>query len=88
MTAKRTLLTSLLETTSLAYPTQTAFSSQLAELYGASFGMNVNKRGNLHQINAAMSFVNGSTCQMKQYCRKQPLFSRSFVPSECPRGTV
>ncbi|MEE7594123.1 hypothetical protein V3R04_26910, partial [Escherichia coli] len=36
-----------------------AFSSQLAELYGASFGMNVNKRGNLHQINAAMSFVNG-----------------------------
>lgn len=58
-TAKRTLLTSLLETTSLAYPTQTAFSSKLAELYGASFGMNVNKRGNLHQINAAMSLVNG-----------------------------
>lgn len=58
-TAKRTLLTSLLETTSFAYPTQTAFSSKLAELYGASFGMNVNKRGNLHQVNAAMSLVNG-----------------------------
>ena len=43
--AKRTLLTSLLETTSLRYPTQTAFSTQLAELYGASFGMNVNKKG-------------------------------------------
>ena len=46
--AKRTLLTSLLETTSLRYPTQTAFSTQLAELYGASFGMNVNKKGDLH----------------------------------------
>lgn len=70
-TEKRTLLTSLLETTSLAYPTQTAFSSKLAELYGASFGMNVNKRGNLHQINAAMSLVNG------KYVADPTLFSEA-----------
>lgn len=70
-TAKRTLLTSMLETTSLAYPTQKAFSSKLAELYGASFGMNVNKRGNLHQINAAMSLVNG------KYVADPTLFSEA-----------
>jgi predicted Zn-dependent peptidase len=69
--AKRTLLTSLLETTSLNYPTQTALSTQLAELYGASFGMNVNKKGNLHQVNVAMSFVNG------KYVADENLFAQS-----------
>ena len=69
--AKRTLLTSLLETTSLRYPTQTAFSTQLAELYGASFGMNVNKKGDLHQVNAAMSFVNG------KYVADEELFTQA-----------
>ncbi len=57
--AKRTLLTSLLETNSLHYPNQTDLSAKLAELYGASFGLNVGKKGNLHQINVALSLVNG-----------------------------
>lgn len=57
--AKRTLLTSLLETNSLHYPDQIALSSQLAELYGASFGLNVGKKGNLHQVHVSMSIVNG-----------------------------
>ncbi len=57
--AKRTLLTSLLETNSLHYPDQTALSTKLAELYGASFGLNVGKKGNLHQVNVSMSLVNG-----------------------------
>ena len=64
-------MTSLLETTSLRYPTQTAFSTQLAELYGASFGMNVNKKGDLHQVNAAMSFVNG------KYVADEELFTQA-----------
>lgn len=56
---RRTLLTSVLETSSQKYPLQTDLSSQLAELYGASFGMNVSKKGNLHQVNVTMNLVNG-----------------------------
>ena len=56
---KRTLLSSLLETNSLNYPDQTKLSAQLAELYGASFGLNVGKKGNLHWINASLNVVNG-----------------------------
>ena len=55
----RTLLTSLLETNSQNYPTQTALSSRLAELYGASFGVGMAKKGNLHQVNATLTLVNG-----------------------------
>lgn len=55
----RTLLTSLLETNSKEYPTQTSLSKKLAELYGASFGINVAKKGNLHQVNVGMTLVNG-----------------------------
>lgn len=56
---KRTLLSSLLETNSLHYPDQTKLSAQLAELYGASFGLNVGKKGNLHWLNAGLNVVNG-----------------------------
>lgn len=56
--AKRTLLTNLLETNSLHYPSQTKLSEKLAELYGASFGLNVGKKGNLHQVNLMMNLVN------------------------------
>ena len=55
---KRTLLSSLLETNSLNYPDQTVMSGKLADLYGASFGMSVNKKGNLHWLNLSMSIVN------------------------------
>lgn len=58
--AARTLLTSLLETNSLRFPTQTALSKELAALYGASFGINVAKKGNLHQVNVSMNVVNGN----------------------------
>lgn len=57
--AKRALLTSLLETNSLNYPTQTKLSEKLAELYGASFGLNVAKKGNVHQVNLMLNIVNG-----------------------------
>ena len=43
--AKRALLANLLETNSLNYPTQTKISEKLADLYGASFGLNVAKKG-------------------------------------------
>ncbi|WP_313627851.1 EF-P 5-aminopentanol modification-associated protein YfmF [Enterococcus italicus] len=62
----RTLLTSLLETNSLHFPTQTALSKELAALYGASFGINVAKKGNTHQVNVAMNVVNGEYVGDKQ----------------------
>ncbi|MDA9471223.1 EF-P 5-aminopentanol modification-associated protein YfmF [Enterococcus sp. 5H] len=55
---KRTFLSSLLETNSLNYPDQVKLSEQLAQLYGASFGINVNKKGNLHWLNLSMNLVN------------------------------
>lgn len=55
---KRTLLSSLLETNSLNYPDQAKLSEQLAQLYGASFGINVNKKGNLHWLNLSLNLVN------------------------------
>lgn len=55
---KRTLLSSLMETNSYKYPTQTAVSAKLADLYGAGFGINVNKKGNQHWFNLSMNLVN------------------------------
>lgn len=69
---KRTLLTSLLETNSLHYPNQTDISSKLAELYGASFGLSVGKKGNLHQVNLLMSLVNG------KYIGNQEVFAEGL----------
>ena len=69
----RTLLTSLLETNSLNYPTQTAISSKLAELYGATFGLNVGKKGNVHQVNLLMSLVNG------KYIGNEKVFSEGLA---------
>ncbi|WP_265459304.1 EF-P 5-aminopentanol modification-associated protein YfmF [Enterococcus sp. HY326] len=56
---KRALLTSLMETNSLHFPDQTQLSGKLADLYGASFGMNVGRKGNFHWVNLSMSLVNG-----------------------------
>ncbi|GCF94196.1 peptidase M16 [Enterococcus florum] len=56
---KRSLLSNLLETNSANYPDQTKLSAQLAELYGASFGINVGRKGNLHWLNIGVSVVNG-----------------------------
>lgn len=55
---KRTLLSSLLETNSLHYPDQVKLSEQLAKMYGASFGINVTKKGNHHWLNVSLSIVN------------------------------
>ncbi len=68
---KRSLLSSMLETNSLNYPDQTKSSAKLAELYGASFGLSVRKKGNLHWLNAGISFVNG------EYVNDPNLFSQA-----------
>lgn len=56
---KRSLLSSLFLTNCLNYPDQTQLSAKLADLYGASFGLSVRKKGNLHWLNVGISFVNG-----------------------------
>ncbi|ELB37955.1 EF-P 5-aminopentanol modification-associated protein YfmF [Enterococcus faecium] len=68
---KRSLLSSMLETNSLNYPDQTKLSAKLAELYGASFGLSVRKKGNLHWLNVGISFVN---CE---YVNDPNLFSQA-----------
>ncbi|EOX2715420.1 M16 family metallopeptidase [Enterococcus faecium] len=68
---KRSLLSSMLETNSLNYRDQTKLSAKLAELYGASFGLSVRKKGNLHWLNAGISFVNG------EYVNDPNLFSQA-----------
>jgi predicted Zn-dependent peptidase len=55
---KRAILTSLLETNSLHYPDQAQLSAKLADLYGASFGASVGKKGQLHWVNVGMNIVN------------------------------
>ena len=70
--SKRALLTNLLETNSLNYPTQTKVSEKLADLYGASFGLNVSKKGNIHQVNLMMNLVNG------KYIDEQGIFEEGI----------
>ncbi|MGK0612234.1 EF-P 5-aminopentanol modification-associated protein YfmF, partial [Enterococcus faecalis] len=60
---KRTLLARLLETNSLNYPNQVKLSELLAELYGASFGVGVSKKGNHHWFNISMQIVNDKYLQ-------------------------
>lgn len=91
--AARTLLTSLLETNSRNYPTHTALSSALAELYGASFGVNMAKKGNLHQVNLSMNLVNGkylgvsSLLDQATAFIKEILFAPNIVASSFDEGT-
>ncbi|MGX7419678.1 EF-P 5-aminopentanol modification-associated protein YfmF [Carnobacterium gallinarum] len=54
----RAMLSSLLETNSKKYPTQTELRSTLANLYGASFGLSVTKKGTEHMFTVGMNLVN------------------------------
>ena len=55
--AKRTLLASMLESSSARYPNQHEITLKLAELYGATFGVNTEVEGNLSLLNFIYSFV-------------------------------
>ncbi|ALV22965.1 EF-P 5-aminopentanol modification-associated protein YfmF [Carnobacterium antarcticum] len=55
---KRALLSSLLETNSEKYPTQTALRSELSNLYGASFGTSISKKGTSHILSIGLNVVN------------------------------
>lgn len=70
---KRSLLASLLETNSLNYPTQTKIGEKLADLYGASFGINVQKKGRLHCVTVAMTLVNETVLPTKETLLKEAI---------------
>ncbi|ANK64938.1 metalloprotease [Loigolactobacillus backii] len=55
---KRSLLASLLETNSADYPTQTDLAAKLSAMYGANFGISVNKRGNAHFFTVTLTLTN------------------------------
>ncbi|WP_125704048.1 EF-P 5-aminopentanol modification-associated protein YfmF [Lacticaseibacillus daqingensis] len=55
--AARTLLTSVLETSSAAYPTQAALAAELELMYGANFGIGVSKDGQVHRVTATLDLV-------------------------------
>ncbi|MHC5216945.1 EF-P 5-aminopentanol modification-associated protein YfmF [Enterococcus sp. LJL128] len=76
---KRTLLSSLLETNSLNYPDQTQISERLAEMYGASFGFNVNKKGNLHWLNLSMSIVNDNYLNQSHVLEEAVAFIKEIL---------
>ncbi|GKT03501.1 EF-P 5-aminopentanol modification-associated protein YfmF [Furfurilactobacillus entadae] len=59
----RSLLADLMETSSAAYPTQTALASALSDMYGANFSTNVTKSGDIAQFQFALTVPNGRYLQ-------------------------
>lgn len=56
--AMRTLITSVLETASAKYPTQKQLADHLSYLYGANFGIYINRYGRLNQVIASLTLAN------------------------------
>ncbi|MCI1987266.1 MAG: insulinase family protein [Lactobacillus sp.] len=61
--AARTLLTSVLETSSADYATQAEMSAYLETLFGASFGIGVGKEGQWHRVTAGLTLLNDQFAQ-------------------------
>ncbi|MFD1440248.1 EF-P 5-aminopentanol modification-associated protein YfmF [Lacticaseibacillus hegangensis] len=69
--AARTLLTSVLETSSAKYPTQSDLSAALETMFGASFGIGVAKTGAVHRVTATLNLVADKLAQV-------PLLAQGF----------
>lgn len=57
--AERTLLANYLEMCSQNYPTQIDIARKLSQMYGASFGSSVDRRGNYQLINFSIDYIEG-----------------------------
>jgi len=73
----RALLAQVLETSTAAYPTQTALARQLSVMYGASFGITVLKVGTQHIVRLTCSVVDEQ--YLTAYQDAQPLFERGMA---------
>lgn len=54
----RSLLSRVLERNSKEYPTQSKLSQALSNLYGATFGTSVSRKGHIHTLSIGMRIVN------------------------------
>lgn len=70
---KRALLSSLFEINSKKYPTQTALRKELSDLYGASFGTSVSKKGTNHILTVGMNVVNEKYLSDEQFVLKDAI---------------
>lgn len=75
----RTLLASVLETNAKNYPTQRHVSQVLADLYGASFGINVGKKGTRHIVTISMNLVNDKFLTEKNITQKAISFLKEML---------
>lgn len=57
--AERALLANYLEMCSQNYPTQIDIARKLSQMYGASFGSSVDRRGNYQLINFSIDYIEG-----------------------------
>ncbi|MYU58111.1 EF-P 5-aminopentanol modification-associated protein YfmF [Ligilactobacillus salivarius] len=57
--AERALLVNYLEMCSQNYPTQIDIARKLSQMYGASFGSSVDRRGNYQLINFSIDYIEG-----------------------------
>lgn len=57
--AERVLLANYLEMCSQNYPTQIDIARKLSQMYGASFGSSVDRRGNYQLINFSIDYIEG-----------------------------
>lgn len=73
----RALLAQVLETSTAAYPTQTALARQLSRLYGASFGISVVKLGTKHVIRLTCSVVDEQ--YLDHFADTTPLFEQGMA---------
>ncbi|GEO68639.1 EF-P 5-aminopentanol modification-associated protein YfmF [Levilactobacillus acidifarinae] len=73
----RALLAQVLETSTAAYPTQTALARQLSAMYGANFGITVLKAGTQHIVRLTCSVVDEQ--YLTSYADTQPLFERGMA---------
>ena len=55
--AERALLANYLEMCSQNYPTQIDIARKLSQMYGASFGSSVDRRGNYQLINFSIDYI-------------------------------
>lgn len=76
---KRTLLSSLLETNSEKYPTQTAVSKKLEELYGATFGLQVVRKGNVHFLTVVLNVVNDKFLNTEGITKESIAFLKEMI---------
>lgn len=73
----RALMAQVLETSTAAYPTQTALARQLSAMYGANFGISVLKAGTQHIVRLTCSVVDEQ--YLADYPDTTPLFERGMA---------